>query len=166
MEGNNVKPRALMVFGAPGSGKTTFGEKFAKKFGLAYFNLDELKEKQSFTRKNILAIVELMTRTGQNLIFEGGMKSEKERVELRNLLRDAGYDPSLIWLQTDVATLRTRLKSKYKSVSKAKEIYEKAVSELEAPEESERPIILSGKHTFETQTKHVISGLADLAETK
>ena len=36
------------------------------------------------------------------------------------------------------------------------------VSNLEAPTELERPIILSGKHTFETQTKHVLAGLADV----
>ena len=33
---------------------------------------------------------------------------------------------------------------------------------MEAPTDIEHPIILSGKHTFETQTKHVIAGLADL----
>jgi len=31
MEGNKTKPRALLVFGAPCSGKTTFAEKFARK---------------------------------------------------------------------------------------------------------------------------------------
>ena len=35
-----------------------------------------------------------------------------------------------------------------------------AVAEMEAPADFERPIILSGKHTFETQTKHVLAGLA------
>ena len=42
MEGNKKKLRAVLVFGAPGSGKTTFAEKFAKKFNLAYYNLDEI----------------------------------------------------------------------------------------------------------------------------
>ena len=37
---------------------------------------------------------------------------------------------------------------------------------MEAPVDEERPIILSGKHTFETQAKHVITGLADLTEAK
>ena len=44
MEGNRSKLRAVLVFGAPGSGKTTFAEKFAKKFNLAYYNLDEIRE--------------------------------------------------------------------------------------------------------------------------
>ena len=70
----------------------------------------------------------------------------------------------MIWIQTDVSTIKSRLKSRFKNISKAKEIYDKAVSEIEAPTEFERPIILSGKHTFETQTRHVIAGLADLGD--
>ena len=116
--------------------------------------------------KSILNILELLTRTRQTIIFEGGIKNEKERIEIRNLMREHGYEPSLIWIQTDVATIRTRLKSKYKSVSKAKEVYESAVNELEAPDDNEHPIILSGKHTFETQTKHVVSGLAEQVDNK
>ena len=162
MEGNKSKPRALLVFGAPCSGKSTFSEKFADKFDLALYDFDELKVKYRLTRKNILLIIKLIARTGKTVIIEGGLSTEKEREEIRNLFRSAGYDPSLIWIQTDVTTIRNRLKVRYKSVSKAKEIYDTEVSNLEAPSEIESPIILSGKHTFETQTKHVLAGLADV----
>lgn len=165
MEGNKKnKSRALLVFGAPCSGKTTFAEKFANKFGLAYFNLTDIGEKYNFTRENIIDILELLTKTGQTFVIEGGLDTENERLEIRNALRKHNYEPSLIWIQTDVSTIRNRMKLKYRSVSKAKDIYNKAVSELEAPLETEKPIILSGKHTFETQTRHVLSGLADLTE--
>ena len=163
MEGNRKnKPRALLVFGAPCSGKTTFGEKFAKKFGLAFYDFNKLREENQFSRENILLVLELLARTGQTLVIEGEVNTEKDRMEMRNILRAHGYEPALVWIQTDVATIRQRLKMQYKSVSKAKEAYDKAVAEMEAPSEAERPIILSGKHTFETQTKHVIAGLADL----
>ncbi len=165
MEGNKNKPRALLVFGAPCSGKTTFSKKFAEKFGLAYYDFDEL-EKSGFTRKNLLTILELLTRTKQTLIIEGGLKTEKQRLEVRNLLQQNNYDPSLVWVQTDVATIRTRLKTRFKNVSKAKEVYDGAVKEMEAPVETEKPIILSGKHTFETQARHVVAGLAESTDTK
>lgn len=161
MEGKKSKPRALLIFGAPCSGKTTFGEKFAQRFDLAYFDFDEIKEKHRLTRKMILLIVELLTRTGKNLVLEGGLATEKERAELRNVLRASGYEPTLIWLQTDMATIRLRMKSRYKSVSAAREAYDVAVSILEAPTEIEKPLILSGKHTFETQARHVLAGLAE-----
>lgn len=163
MEGNKVKPRALLIFGAPCSGKSTFAEKFGKKFKLATYDLDELAEEHEFTRDETLIILEQVLKTRQTILVQGALNTEKERIEMRNLLRDNGYEPTLIWIQTDVSTIRSRLKSKYKSVAKAKDFYEKAVAEMEAPGENEHAIILSGKHTFETQAKHVVAGLADLA---
>ena len=164
MEGNKSKPRALLVFGAPCSGKSTFSDKFAERFDLAVYDFDELKAKYRLTRKNILLIIKLIARTGKTIIIEGGLSTEKDREEIRNLLRAAGYEPSLIWIQTDVTTIRNRLKLRYKTVSKAKEVYYSEVSAMEAPSELEYPIILSGKHTFETQTKHVLAGLAEVVK--
>lgn len=166
MEGNkNNKSRALLVFGAPCSGKSTFAEKFSKKFGLAYYDLSKLTD-EGFSREQLMLVLKLILRTRQTIIVEGGLDTEAERMEMRNLLRADGYEPALIWIQTDVSTIRARLKQRYRSVSKAKEAYDSAVNEMEAPAENEHPIILSGKHTFETQTKHVIIGLADLVEVK
>ena len=150
------------MFGAPCSGKTTFGEKFSQKFDLAYYNLDAIKEQYHLTRKNVLLIVELLARTGKNLVFEGGVGTEKERTEMRNVLRAAGYEPTLIWIQTDIATIRLRMKMRYRSVSAARSAYDAAVATLEAPTEVEKPLILSGKHTFDTQARHVVAGLADV----
>ncbi len=161
MEGKKSKPRALLIFGAPCSGKTAFAERFAKKFDLAYYDFDEIKAKYNLSRKNILLLVSLIARTGKTLMIEGGLATEKEREEMRNILRMAGYDPTLIWVQTDVATIRLRMKVKYGGAAKAKEVYDASIESLEAPTEIERPIILSGKHTFETQTKHVLAGLAE-----
>ena len=161
MEGNKSNSRALMVFGAPCSGKTTFAEKFAKKFGLAYYDLNQIKEDNKFTFNNILTILSLVAKTGQTIIIEGCMNTEKDRTKIRNVFHEHNYTPSLIWVQTDVATIRARLKMRYKSVAKAKEVYESEVDKIEAPTELEKPIILSGKHTFETQSKHVITGLAE-----
>ena len=162
MEGDKAKPRALLIFGAPCSGKSTFAEKFGKKFKLANYDLNDLMEENGFTYEQVLAILKQILKTRQTILIEGGLDTEKDRIEMRNMLRDEGYDPALIWIQTDVATIRSRLKSKFKSVKKAKEFYEKAVEDIEAPGENECAIILSGKHTFETQTKHVLAGLADV----
>ena len=157
MEGKKSKPRALLVFGAPCSGKTYFGEKFAKKFDLAFYDFEKIKSEQRMSRKTILLIIELIARTGKTFMLEGELDTEKDRTEVRNLLRKMGYEPSLIWVQTDVTTIRNRMKERYK----AKTMYDTFIESLEAPAEFEKPIILSGKHTFETQTKHVVAGLAD-----
>lgn len=160
MEGKKNNPRAVLVFGAPGSGKTTFAEKFAKKFGLAYYNLEKIREDYGFSHEAILVILEIITKSKQSIVVEGELDTEKDRTEMRNILRTHSYRPALIWVQTDFMTIRMRLKKRYRSVKKAKEVYDEAVSQMETPADFENPIILSGKHTFETQTKHVLAGLA------
>lgn len=103
-----------------------------------------------------MVLVEQIAKTGQMLVIEGGLDTEANRNELRSVLRRAGYEPSLIWIQTDIGTIRTRLKFRTKSVAKAKEAYDEGINRLEAPSDFEQPIVLSGKHTFETQLRHVL----------
>lgn len=160
MEGKKNQSRALLVFGAPCSGKTTFAEKFAKRFGIAFYDLEELKKQYNLTQKVTLMMVEQIAKTGQTILIEGCIGTEKDREEIRRILRAAGYSVSTVWVQTDIMTIRNRLKTKYKTVAKAKEVYDSTVPRLEAPSEAEAPIILSGKHTFETQLRHILAALA------
>ncbi|MBR6532568.1 AAA family ATPase [Candidatus Saccharibacteria bacterium] len=160
MEGKKVQPRALLVFGAPCSGKSTFAAKFAKRFGIAYYDLEELKTQYNLTSKVVFMLVEQIAKTGQNIVIEGCIGTEREREEMRRILRPAGYQITTTWIQTDIATIRSRLKAKYRSVAKAKEVYDSVVPRLEAPSEIEAPVILSGKHTFETQLKHILAALS------
>lgn len=160
MEGNKTQPRAILVFGAPGSGKTTFSERFSKKFHAAFFDLGELERENKLDRKTILFLLEQLAKTNVTLVIEGILDTERERTEVRNILRRAGYNPSLVWIQTDVNTIRQRLKLKNRSATKAKQEYETRIGRMEAPSEVEAPIVLSGKHTFETQLRHVLTQLA------
>ena len=160
MEGNKTQPRAILVFGAPGSGKTTFSERFAKKFHAAFFDLGELERENKLDRKTILFLLEQLAKTNVTLVIEGILDTERERTEVRNILRRAGYNPSLVWIQTDVNTIRQRLRIKNRSATKAKQEYETRIGRMEAPSEVEAPIVLSGKHTFETQLRHVLTQLA------
>lgn len=160
MEGNKVQPRAILVFGAPGSGKTTFAEKFAKKFHAAFFDLGKIEKDNDLDRDTILFLLEQLAHTKVTLVIEGVLDTERERTEIRNVLRRAGYNPSLVWIQTDVSTIRQRLKLKNRSAVKAKKEYTTRIEKMEAPSEIESPIVLSGKHTFETQLRHVLTQLA------
>ncbi len=161
MEGTKrTKPRAILVFGAPCSGKTTFSEKFSRRFKAPYYNLKQMRDEADFTEKQIHVVLEAISKTGQNIIIEGGLDTEAERDGVRKLLKLCGYNPTLIWIQTDINTIKARLKMKLKSVAHAKEEYDTRIRAMEAPAEAEKPIILSGKHTFETQLSHVLSQLA------
>ena len=160
MEGNKAQPRAILVFGAPGSGKSTFAERFSKKFHAAFFDLGELERENKLDRNTTLFVLEQVARTNVTLVIEGILDTEQERTEVRNVLRRSGYNPSLVWIQTDVQTIKQRLKLRNRSATKAKAEYETRIEGMEAPSEIEAPIVLSGKHTFETQLRHVLTQLA------
>lgn len=161
MEGNKkTKPRAILVFGAPCSGKTTYCEKFSQRFKSPYYNLNELRDEADFTEKQIHVVLEAISKTGQNIVIEGGLDTESERNAVRRLLKSCGYNPALVWIQTDVNTIKARLKTKLRSLAKAKEVYDERIEHMEAPTDKERPIILSGKHTFDTQIRHTLAQLS------
>ncbi len=151
--------RAILVFGAPCSGKTTFSQQFAAQFNATFYDLDLLQQEHNLSRQFILLLVAEIAKTGATLVLEGGNDTEKDRRELLSILRNAGYTPTLIWIQTDVSTIRARLKNKLKSVEKAKQVYDNRVKALEAPSDAEAPIVLSGKHTYPTQLKQVLTQL-------
>ena len=149
-----------MVFGAPCSGKTTFAEQFSDKFNAPFYNINEIEKEYDFDRETTLKILDLISKTHQNVIIEGGLDTEAERDTIRGIFKGAGYNPSLIWIQTDITTIKNRLKNKLRSVAKAKTEYDERMQQIEAPTEQENAIVLSGKHTFTTQLTHVLSQLA------
>ena len=51
------------------------------------------------------------------------------------------------------------MKMRLKSVSKAKTEYGARMKLLEAPSDAEPAIVISGRHTFDTQLKHVLTQL-------
>lgn len=164
MEGKNLHSpstgqRAILVFGAPCSGKTTFSQQFAAQFNATFYDLDTLQQEHNLSHQFILLLISEIAKTGATLVIEGANDTEKDRKELVEILRNAGYTPTLIWIQTDVSTIRMRLKNKLKSVEKAKQVYDSRVKALEAPSNAESPIVLSGKHTYHTQLKQVLTQL-------
>ncbi len=156
-----LKPYAILVFGAPMSGKTTFAEQFSVRFNAPFLNLSELYEKHKLTRKLALVLIQQLTKCKQTLILEGGLDTEKQRNEVRELLFKAGYRPVLVWIQTDLNAIKHRMRHKYKKLEDAKAALAEQYKKIEAPSELEQPLVISGKHTFQTQCKNVLTNLSD-----
>jgi len=159
MNGNNSKPFAILVFGVPMSGKTQFASKFSRQFKAPFLNFDAIPD---ISHETFLAVVSQIADSQQNIVIEGGIDTFEQREKLREILRNAGYRPVLLWIQTDVNIVKRRLKTSMKSVEKAKTFFEKRLQELEAPEDTENPIVVSGKHTFEGQLKSVLLCLSKI----
>ena len=155
------KPYAILVFGAPMSGKTTFAEQFSARFNAPFLNLSELYNEHKLTRKLTIVLIEQLTKCKQTLILEGGLDTEKQRNEIKEILMKSGYKPVLIWVQTDLNAIKHRMRHKYKKLEDAKNALAEQYKKIEAPSELEQPLVISGKHTFQTQCKNVLAGLSD-----
>jgi gluconate kinase len=155
----NEKPYAILVFGAPMSGKTTFAKHFSDSINAPFFNFSELQSKHHMSRKLALEIIRNVTKGKAPFIIEGLMDTESDRDEIRNLLTEQGYNPALVWVQTDLNAIKQRMLHAYKTLAEAKAALASSYEHIEAPSESEKVLVISGKHTYQTQCKNVINNL-------
>ncbi|MCQ2571237.1 MAG: hypothetical protein MJ154_03250 [Candidatus Saccharibacteria bacterium] len=156
------KPYAILVFGAPMSGKTTFANRFSKSINAPYLNLSQLVKDYQITRPLGIEIIKQVAKSHNTLIIEGMINTEADRDEIRTLLTKAGYMPIIIWVQTDMNAIKQRMRQAYKTLAEAKVALADSYKGIEAPSDKEKTIVISGKHTYPTQCRNVINRLADL----
>lgn len=155
------KPYAILVFGAPMSGKTCFAEQFSASIKAPYLNFSQLAKKHNLDRETALTIMRQLAISKGTVIIEGMMDKESDRSEIRKIFKDAGYTPIMIWIQTDLNTIKQRMRHAYKTLQAAKAAFAKSYENIEAPSETEEHIVISGKHTYQTQYKNVTNSLSD-----
>lgn len=151
------KPHLLIMTGLPGSGKSHFAVQFSKTFKSPYVSFDQLfklsDDNERLAGSYMKHLLSELFKTNHTIIVDGLASSKSNRLELKHLADLAGYQPLFIWVQTDEATIKTRLK---KSPSSGR-----LISKFSAPEATEKPIIvISGKHTYPTQAKTILRYLA------
>jgi predicted kinase len=154
-----AKPHLIVMVGIPGSGKSFFAEKFAATFGAPYVCQQKLAD---LVQGNINAAMELqldeLLKTNQSIIYDGATDTRTERSELAKKARQAGYTILYVWIQTDQATAKARYMQTHKSAPS--EDYIKAVKRFTPPNAVEKPLVLSGKHTYATQARVVLKRLS------
>ena len=153
------KPYAILVFGAPMSGKTFFAEQFSQSIRAPFLNIARLEKKFGSDRKLADELITQMAKSKADLIIEGYINTEEQRKEMRELLKKLDYQPVLVWVQTDLNTIKQRMRNHYRKLDAAKEALAESYKHIEAPTADENPIVISGKHTFRTQCQNVVSRL-------
>ena len=154
------RPYAIMMVGIPGSGKSFFAAQFAEMFHAPY--VDSLViEKYSRDGDAAGELIGLMlgelVKTGQSFVFEGNSDSRVHRTEFARWARSKDYQPLLIWVQVDQKTALTR---SLKSGSVSRDAFAAILRNFSAPHEDEKPIVISGKHTYATQARVVLAQLS------
>lgn len=158
------KPYAILVFGAPMSGKTTFAEHFSDSINAPFYNFPKLIEKYKFDHELALEMLKITAKGKNTIIVEGEMDTEERRNEMRELFKKAGYQTVLVWVQTDLNAIKQRMRHHYKKLDEAKAALKESYDHIEAPNDSESPLVISGKHTYQTQCKNVLSRLPGLKD--
>ena len=157
-------PHVIMMVGIPGSGKTTFAEHFAKTFHAPYINPSRIAEDIRLdvvtAEKVTMLLCEELLKTDRTIVYEGSTFTKAQRFELTKRFTKAGYKTISVWVQTEPFEAKRRATRKLNPLALTSAEYEEAVRRFEHPTTIEKPVVISGKHTYTTQLKTVLKHLA------
>lgn len=158
-------PHVIIMVGIPGSGKTTFAEHFAKTFQAPYINPRTISELTGIdaeaTEKVTKLLFDELLKTNRTLIYEGSTYMRTQRMALENMVTKAGYKALFVWVQTDPTESKRRATRKQKGItSLSNSAFDAAFRQFQNPTETEKPVVISGKHTYATQLKVVLKRLS------
>lgn len=166
-------PHLVVMVGIPGSGKSFFAEHFASTFNapivsshtilhaLVQTPTFSVSEQAAVQRVSIYTLEELL-KTGQTIVYDSSSNARTDRQELVKKAKTAGYDTLFVWVQTESATARLRAtkRTKDKKNSLSEEQFSNFVKHFTVPSATEKAVVISGKHTYASQLKIVLSRLA------
>ena len=167
------KPHVIVMVGVPGSGKSFFAEKFAETFHAPYLSRDKvasLVPDGIVADKLILMNLAEFMKTKHSIIVEGPTLTRAERTEINKLARKSGYEVLLVWVQThpDTAKMRSLKANKSATIQSVRtpDEYDQQAKRFNPPSAQEKPVVISGMHTYATQVRAVLKKLShDRTET-
>lgn len=148
-----------MMVGIPGCGKSFFASKFADIFRAPYIDslaIEALAKDTKSAGELISLVMGELAKTERTFVFEGNSDSRVRRTEFARWARSKGFHPLLVWVQTDKTTSLNRT---LKSGSLGRDEFEDYVRDFSPPHPDEKTIVISGKHTFNSQLKVVLAHL-------
>lgn len=173
------KPLLILLYGYPGSGKTFFARQLSEHFQAAHVHgervRNELFDQPHYDKEENDVIAQLMTymtgeflNAGLSVIYDGSALRLAQRRALRDLARKNHAEPILVWLQIDPDTSYSRTQSRDRRRADDKyagpndrATFERNASAMQNPQ-NEDYIVVSGKHTFDTQLSAFVKRLREL----
>ena len=172
MESLNLKkPHLIIMIGIPSSGKSFFAEHFAQTFKAPIISFNRLrqelfnnptfsKDEDDIINRVANYMLDESLKTKQTLIYEGLADSRSDRTAIAKKSRNLGYEPLFIWVQTDPITAKKRaIKSGPDKAALNNEQFDTKLNQFNPPHESEKAVVISGKHTYASQLKIVLKQL-------
>lgn len=167
-----------MLYGYPGSGKTSFSRQMSEELGVIHLQEDKIRHDlfgsntSSGAFKATRKVLDFMTRdylkAGISIMYDAHVIRASDRRKVREMAHEAKAASLLIWLQVDPETTyeRTNKRDRRKADDKYAEEYDEntyrnILGHMQNPN-NEDYIVVSGKHTFSTQHSSVIKRLFDM----
>lgn len=162
------KPHVIVTVGIPGSGKSFFAEHFAATFKAPLISIDRVNkelfgtkersnEQTAISNKITNYLLDEVLKTGRTIMLDVQTDLRSERAAIAKKARDYDYDTLLIWVQTESITAKNRA-TKYGMTT---DQFESKLKRFSAPHIIEKPIVISGKHTYNSQMKIVLKHLVE-----
>jgi predicted kinase len=169
-----VKPSVIMLYGYPGSGKTTFAKHLSQEIKYAHLDASRLIKEALQTTKTLDSkeIALMMTylanefiKAGVGVIFDLDLPKESDRQRIKQFAKKNKLKCTLVWIQVDpqTAELRSTAKNAVKTDGELAKNYTKQSfqifsGKMQNPRDDDITVI-SGKHHFRAQKAAIIKKL-------
>ncbi len=173
---NLTKPIIILPYGYPGAGKTYFSSQLGDYINIAHLSSDrlrhEINEKPTYSRQEDELVERLMQylaeeflRAGTSVAYDANLSRLGTRRQLQAIARQYHAVPLTIWFQIDIeaAFYRIAKRDRRKIEDKYATPYDRSTFDdysktMQTPR-NEDYIVLSGKHTFNTQKSALVNKL-------
>jgi predicted kinase len=174
------RPTLILLYGYPGAGKTYLARQLCEDIQAAHVQSDriryELFEQPRYdTQENQIVdhLLQYMTEeflsAGISVIYDINAMRFTQRRELRDMARKNKVQTLLVWMQVDPDSAFARVsKRDHRKLddkftpSIDRNTFEQIASRMQNPQTTEDYMVISGKHTYQTQRSAIIKKLYDL----
>jgi len=174
------KPLLILLYGFPGAGKTHFANNLTSSLDCAHVHGDrirhELFEEPRYDEQEeeiISHLMDYMTEeflnAGISVIYDAPMSRKSDRHSKRELARKKHAKTLLVWFQIDPDTAYTRLRKRDRRKTEDKFSFDYTESDfrhyasrMQHPEPTEDYVVVSGKHTFNSQRSSVFKKFMEM----
>ena len=177
-----IEPDKAVLFipyGYPGSGRTHFANLFSDSVNAAHLSDDRLRQelfdKPTFDKQEdevigrlVEYLAEEFLKSGISVIYDTDLPRTGQRRQLKAIAKEHNAACLILWFQIDIESsfLRLSKRDRRKTEERSAKPYDRSqfddyIKTMQNPRDEEY-LVLSGKHTFNTQKSAVVKKLYEM----